>query len=351
LNPKGRPKIDPSSLRKILLVRLRRIGDVVMTTPAVAALKAGVPSASLTYLIEKPYSRLVEGNPSLEKVLAIEQNQKGADFLGLIRKIRREKYDAVLDFHGGPRAWYLTAFSAARIKAGYGIKFRGFAYSIQISRGRPESPVHSVENHVEMVKALGIPVASIGPLELPPAREQEKKRMEEFFFQEGLKDSKLVVLHISAGNAFRDWGVDNIIELIGLLNQLKQVKVALVGSEEDRKAASEILKKTSPPPLTLVGRVNLIELRELIMRAKLFVGPDSGPMHIAASTSTPIVAYFGPTLPANFAPWQARAVILEKDLCCRPCEQRGCVSHDYRCLKTIASEEVFAACRNFLSVY
>jgi ADP-heptose:LPS heptosyltransferase len=102
--------------------------------------------------------------------------------------------------------------------------------------------------------------------------------------------------------------------------------------------------------VSLAGRLNLIETRELIGRAALFFGPDSGPMHIAAATPTPIVAVFGPTLPAHFAPWKAekRSLILQKDLECRPCRQRVCLTADFRCLRMITSAEAAQACAKSL---
>jgi ADP-heptose:LPS heptosyltransferase len=97
-----------------------------------------------------------------------------------------------------------------------------------------------------------------------------------------------------------------------------------------------------------VSKFNLREIKELISRSSLFVGPDSGPMHIAASTSTPIVALFGPTLPAHFAPWQGIAHLIEKEFDCRPCRQRQCIYEDFRCLKSIKPEEVYEACLRFI---
>lgn len=98
----------------------------------------------------------------------------------------------------------------------------------------------------------------------------------------------------------------------------------------------------------MVGKLNLREVRELISRSALFVGPDSGPMHIAATTSTPIVALFGPTLPAHFSPWQAKAYLIEKDFDCRPCRQKRCIYEDFRCLRSITPDEVFQACLRFI---
>jgi len=142
--------------------------------------------------------------------------------------------------------------------------------------------------------------------------------------------------------------VDNLVQLTNLLAQRPDVKVVLVGTGEDQKAEEEILKKSTASILSLVGKLNLREAKELISHSSLFVGPDSGPMHIAASTSTPIVALFGPTLPASFAPWQAKAFVVEKELDCRPCKQRNCIYEDFRCLRSIEPEEVYQACLRFI---
>jgi len=164
----------------------------------------------------------------------------------------------------------------------------------------------------------------------------------------------MAVLHVGAGNRFRDWGAENLAALAVRLVRDARARVALIGAEGDR-AVEERVRAASPESiLPCAGRLNLMETRELIRRAALFVGPDSGPMHLAASTPTPIVAWFGPTLPAHFAPWRpgpagaCRTVILEKGLSCRPCDQRACASADFRCLRDISPDEVFASCLPFL---
>lgn len=343
-----------------------------MTTPAVALLKRRFPGASLTYLVEEPYRRLVEGNPALDRVIAVPARQGVREFAALVRAIRKEKFDVLIDFHGGPRASWITFASGARLKIGYSIKRKGLLYDVRIPRaGEGGAPIHSVRNHVNLVLALGgagrtaetrgadaeiatIADGAIPPLELPAAKPEEAERAAAIAREAGAgaMSTKLVILHIGAGNEFRDWGAANIAELIRLLAGGPGVKVALIGAEDDRKREDEIGKAAPPGAvIPLAGQLNLIEIRELIARAALYVGPDSGPMHIAASTATPIVAYFGPTLPAVFAPWRpggGRTAILEKALDCRPCRQHECVTGDYRCVRTIAPAEVFAACLNLL---
>jgi heptosyltransferase-1 len=221
--------------------------------------------------------------------------------------------------------------------------------------------------------SVEFPFVDIPPLFLPEPTEAEKARVRALLAEERLgaltRDVNarlsaaeadpqarpgapaLVVLHVGAGNRFRDWGADNLAALASLLIREGKARVALIGTEGDR-AVEERIRAASPAgTLPFSGRLNLMETRELIRLAALFAGPDSGPMHIAASTPTPIVAWFGPTLPANFAPWRpdrGRTVILERMLPCRPCEQRACVTDDFRCLQELSPSEVFEACRPFL---
>jgi lipopolysaccharide heptosyltransferase II len=348
LNQKGRQRLDPSQIKKILLIRLRRIGDIIMTTPSITALREAFPEAFISYVVEEPYRELVEENPSLDKVIVLKKKQKIKDFFKLMRQIRRENYDVVIDFHGGPRASLITLLSGAKLKLGYRIKYRNFIYDIKLPRAVKRGHIHSVENHLNLVKALGVNIATSPPLFLPKGRSEEVEKLNKFIEEYKLEGHKIIIIHISAGNEFRNWGADNIVKLSELLGQLPEVQIVLIGTNEDKEAEEEILKKSKPYLISLVGKLNLRELRELICRSSLFVGPDSGPMHIAASTTTPMVALFGPTLPAHFSPWQAKALLIEKDFDCRPCKQRRCIYKDFRCLQTITPEEVCQSCLKFL---
>jgi len=320
-----------------------------MTTPAVAALKRALPQASLTYVVEEPYHRLIRGNPDIDEIILIPPHQGILSFLGFIRRVRREKYDLVIDFHGGPRASRIAWLSRARLKVGYELKHKGFIYDIRVPRHREGAPVHSVKNHLNLVRAAGIEVHEPWPrLNFPAAGKEETERIDKLWADRGLAGAKVVVLHVGAGNTFRDWGHQKLGGLTGRLAGLLGVRVILIGSALDAPRAEEIRKISPKSVLSLAGELNLAELREVIGRAALFIGPDSGPMHIAATTSTPIVALFGPTLPANFSPWQARATLLEKPLDCRPCKQRKCQTEDFRCLELITVDEVLKACLPYL---
>jgi len=348
LSQKEKQKTDPSRIRKILLIRLRRIGDVVMTTPAITALREGIPKAKITYVIDEPYRELVEGHPALDSIIVLPKKLGFKEFRKHIRQIRRDAYDVVIDFHGGPRALRLAFFSGAPLKIGYKIKFKSLFYDIKLPREPEEGYFHSVENHVNLVKTLGIDPPSIPALSLPPPTEREAENIRRFIQTNSLGSTKIITLHISAGNEFRDWGSKRLTQLIALLSQVPQAKIVLIGSGEDKHNEEEIKRNSETPFLSMVNQLNLRELRELVLHSTLFVGPDSGPMHIAATTTTPIVAYFGPTMPAHFGPWKAQSMLLEKDFDCRPCRQRQCIHEDFRCLRTISPEDVYNACLLYL---
>lgn len=338
-----KPKTKDYSQKKILLVRLRRIGDVLLTTPAVAALKEHFPESRLYYVVEEDYRYLVEGNPYLDEVIVLPAEQSRRQFLAFAAKVRKNRFDAAIDFHGGPKAALLTFLSGAEKRIGYKLKYKNFIYHHKIPRGSLSSPVHSAENHLNLVRTLGVPPDLRPPLFMPEAKEEERGHVDTLLERENLKASKLVVLHISAGNSFRHWGEDNIVRLLSLLSRHHELRVILVGSKEDQSASSRIMAKAPQMAANFTGLLNLRELHFLIQKADFFVGPDSGPMHIAAATETPIIAYFGPTLPAHFSPWKKDAVILQKELNCRPCRQRKCIHSDFRCIRSISPHDVYQA--------
>lgn len=321
-----------------------------MTTPAVALLKSFWPAVHLTYLIEEPYRRLVEGLPAVDRVLAVPAKQDRGAFLGLLRDIRRERFDVVLDFHGGPRASWITAFSGAKLKIGYAIRGKGFLYDRRVPRSPEQGALHSVQSHASLVRALGLVFddAALPPYQLPEATAEEKARVRAVMEELGLAAKRFAVQHIGAGNAFRDWGGDRHAALAAALVERPGFRVALIGGTDDRARQEHVIARAGAGARVagLTGRLNLIEMRELMSQAAVFVGPDSGPMHIAASTPIPLVAFFGPTLPAHFAPWrtEGRAILLQKEMACRPCPQRVCVTADYRCLMSITPAEAAAAC-------
>jgi predicted lipopolysaccharide heptosyltransferase III len=345
---------------KILLIRLREIGDVVFTTPAVRALRERFPEARIDYLVEPGAAPVVAGSPHLSDVI-ISPRRHGASQLAadiaLARQLRRAGYDLVIDFHGGPRASWLAWATGASRRIGYDIPGRGWRYTTRVARPRGLRPRHSVRNQWDLLEPLGIapPDPAAWPLEMTESPEAAAAITRRLADARVDAQHPIVVIHVSAGNPFRRWPPDAFATLIvRLASADHRRRIILTAGPSDRDAATRILdaaeQRLAPEhrgTIVRFGEIDLDELRSLVARAALYIGGDSGPLHIAATTGTPIVALFGPTLPERSAPWRDPALVTELvdvgPLPCRPCEQRHCTPGDFRCLTTLPAERVAAA--------
>jgi heptosyltransferase-1 len=178
-----------------------------MTPPAVTALREGLSSARISYVVESPHRELVEGNPHIDGVIVLPKPLAAKNFLKTARKFRTERYDAAIDLHGGPTAALLTFCTGAERKIGYKIKYKSVISDTRLPRGSKTGHLHSVENHINLVKALGIEVVVLPPLSLPESLESEKRKVRDFFNINNLEGYGVVVFHIGAGNEFREWGI------------------------------------------------------------------------------------------------------------------------------------------------
>ena len=351
---------------RILLVRLRQIGDVVFTTPAIHALRQRFPDAHLSYVVEPAAAPIVLNNPHLNQVIVAPRARGVRGLLGdlaLGRRLRAERYDLAIDFHGGPRASLLTWLSGAPERLGYDVVGRGWMYTRRIARPRALRPRHSVENQWDLLAPLGVAPAdrSAFPMEMP-ADAAAAAEVVGRLARAGVADGdRLLVIHVSAGNPFRRWSAAHFVELVVSLaagDPARRVIVTSGPSERDAAArviadARARLGVARAGHVLSCGEFSLDELRALLDRASLYIGGDSGPLHVAATTGVPIVGLYGPTLPVRSAPWRADTWITESvdagELPCRPCDQRVCEPGDFRCLTSIQPAQVCDAAERALA--
>jgi lipopolysaccharide heptosyltransferase II len=351
----------------ILLVRLRLVGDVVFTTPAIRALRARFPTARLVYLVEDVAAPVVADNPHLSEVIVIRHARgwvRLGDDVALARRLRAERFNMAIDFHGGPRSAWLTWATRAPVRVGYDVPGRAWMYTRVVNRARELRPRHSVENQWDLLRAVDPAFA--------PDPQPDHDRVEMTVTVEAARsvaarlarlavpsDARLVVVHVSAGNPFRRWPESSFADLIAALASAGQTRWLIVtGGPSDREAAARVMDAARALAGVAATRIvdgegfSLAELRALVDRAALFIGGDSGPLHIAATSETPIVGLYGPTLPARSAPWRPRAIpaasIDVGALPCRPCEQRVCAPGDFRCLTTLPASAVNDAAERLL---
>jgi heptosyltransferase-1 len=352
---------------KILLIRLRLIGDVVFTTPIIRALKRGLPDAHLAYLVERESAPVVEGNPHLDEVIVVRRSRglsRIADDLRLAQQLRGRRFDIVIDMHGGPRSGWLTLATGAPQRIGYAIPGRTWMYTHTVPRARELRPRHSVVNQWDLLQAIdgwagGPPDPVEDAVQMAPDPRAEGRIAERLAACGVDLQHELIVVHVSAGNPFRRWPESAFVRLVTALASSPARRLILSSGPSDRPAADRIAKaaraalgSSAASRVVDFGDFNLAELRALVTRSELFIGGDTGPLHVAATTATPVVGVFGPTLPARSAPWRNPAYPTEsvgvEGLPCRPCDQRRCQPGDFRCLTTLMPDDVVAAAERLL---
>ena len=353
---------------KILLVRLRLIGDVIFTTPAIAALKQHMPDAHLVYLVEPEAAPVVTGNPNLDEVIVMPRTHGFArirDDIRLARQLRASQFDLAIDFHGGPRSSWLVRLSGAPVRIGYQVPLRQWFYTVRTSRSRKLLPRHSVENQWDLLTTLGgsfatPPSPSVNPVEMsldPTAL----TKIDQWLQQKDVFSShRLIVIHVSSGNPFRRWPEAHFVELVvGLIKANISHRIFLTSGPSDISAAHRIIRKArlslnDDEAAAVLDNVefDLHQLHALIDRSALFIGGDSGPLHIASTTQTPIVGLFGATLPVRSMPWRdtenVTKIVEVSELTCRPCNQKVCEPGDFRCLTQLSTNAVLLAAKRAL---
>ena len=343
----------------ILLVRLRLIGDVIFTTPVIRALRRQYPGARLLYLVEESAAPVVTANPHLSEVLTVP-HRKGwrriVDDARLIHTLRRERIDLVIDLHGGPRSALLSWATRAPVRVGYDVPGRSWMYTCIVPRPRGYRPRHAVENQWDLVAAAD-PAMSGSPdrtrdrveMDVPASATTETAGA---LSQRGVPaDARLIILHVSAGNPFRRWPEPSFAAVAAaLVSRPDHCTVLVTAGPSDRHAVKRVVEDAralaGPHAARIVDaeHLSLWHLRAVCDRAVLFIGGDSGPLHIASTSDVPILAIYGPTLAERSEPWRPdsipTAAVDGGSLQCRPCDQRTCVPGDFRCLSNVTPAAV-----------
>lgn len=326
-------------------MRLRSLGDLVLSTPGIAALHAWRPDLKICVLVEPRFAAVFEGNPAVSDLLF------SRGFLETARQLRRRKFPVVFNQHGGPRSALLTAASGSPVRVGWaGFQF-SFLYTTRVP-GPNEmfgaADVHTVEHRISQLYWTGLPRGPIPPAQVfprPDAREAVAKRMKEWRLAP--KDA-YAVLQPGARFFTMRWAIEKFAELArGLLDSHGIVSIVNLGMRDEEVAADvrQKLHKCAivPDPLPLR------ELIALIAGARLFVGNDSGPAHIAAATGRPTVVIFGSTSSVQWRPWQTAHRMAQNDFPCNPCKGDRCYAFDEpRCILSVSIEQVREACEDLL---
>ncbi len=337
-------------IRKILITRLDSIGDVVLSTPILEPLKRTFPNAFVTYLVSSQAKDIVDGNPYVDKVLTFDAPwhfSKGIvrdmdNYSRLLRRLRSEKYDLVLDLEGNAKSIFLISYWS-KIPNRVSRDWTGWGYLL--TKTVPwDKRKHMVENQADIARAVGVRVDRYDMF--IPVGPEEKEFVNHLFSLCGIKDSDLIVaISPGARRVTKFWPRERFAKIGDWLVRSYDAKVVITGAPNETAIAENVRDLMEEDAFVFAGKTrSLKHLVAVMEKVSLVIGNDSGPMHIAAAVRTPTVTLFSSGLPSEYKPYgDIHKVVQKGNLKCRPCTERKCVRPEGPCMELISVEDVKAA--------
>ncbi len=335
--------IDWTQVRRILVVRLRSIGDTVLATPSLFALRRFLPDAQIDILLEDWVAPLLDGFDQIDNVISVKSSDLH-DRLRVMYRLATSRYDVAFNLHGGTTATFLTRASRARHRVGYRADQYGFLYNYRASSSadfwrQEQDTIHSAEHQLALLGLAGVPVDDRPKSRLTvtdAARVSINSRL-------GGDIGEFALLHPAAAFATKQWAAANFARTAEFLADRGLRTIAIAARHE-----TEVLKKIvtdSSVPIITFDDLTLPEITALASQARLFVGNDSGIAHIAAAVGTPSVVVFGSSNRNHWRPWtNAPSEMVFETLPCQPCPGYVCSEFsDPKCIISVTPDSVFAA--------
>ena len=385
--------VEFRDIKKILIIKLRHIGDVLLTIPAVRAVKNTFPNANITIVVNSGTEAVLEGNPLINEIFALDRsmlNYRGQGSgvrgqenlyskrfflnriryeLSFVKRLRKGHFDMEIDFTGGDRPALYSFLSGARYRIGYdamdGFAGKRFLYTHRFEVNKDN---HTILQNMELLSKAGIAVSNFA-VDFYISKDDEEW-LSAALLERGVKEGDVIVhIHPTSRWLFKCWNDEAMADVIDRIQGQYGAKVILTCSPDKREMdkANRIIELAKNKPISFIGNIDLKKLGAIAKRARLFFGEDSAPMHIAAAVNTPVVALFGPSGAFHWGPWDndysgqwsvvsgqerpyqkrngiqafGKHTVIQKDWSCIPCGKDGCEgSKVSRCLEDIGINEV-----------
>jgi len=324
--------IDHKRINKILCIKPRGIGDVVLSTIILDNLTAHFPSAKIDYLTETFVKPAIENHPDINKVITMKKSELP---LKVAWRVRKEKYNMVLDLWSNPRSAQITFLSGVKYRVGFAYRGRKYAYNILATSGRGE--VHSAEHNLEILNAIDVPVVSKNVVHY--ISEKDKSFGQKFFQNNFSTDEKVIGIIPAGGWESKRCDAVKWVEICNAISEKKNVKFLILWGPGDEKDALHI-KKALPALTVIAPKTKLNEMNGMIKYCDLILANDSGPMHISAGLGIPTLGIFGPTNPKAHGPYSPNSdYVIKDDLFCIICNKLTC-PYKHECMLELPVEKV-----------
>ncbi|MFH1867923.1 MAG: lipopolysaccharide heptosyltransferase II [Candidatus Omnitrophota bacterium] len=335
-------------MKRILIIEVNWVGDVLFTTPAIRAIRENNPNAFIGCLTVPRCVDMLKDNPCIDEIIVYDEEGHHNGIFGkisLVSELKKKRFDTVISFHRSMSRMLIAALAGIPRRIGYSTKKRFWLLTDSVSP--PSKEPHRVEYFVNIVKTIGMNTKTRDYEFYIP--ENAFKEADEILKEAGIEvGEKFFVINPGGNWLPKRWPKELYGELCKGLKSEHGMKIVITGAEKDIPLAEDIISMSSNSAVSICGKTTLKELAAVMKRASVVISNDSGPMHISVSQRTPTVAIFGPTSPSITGPYgSSDYIILHKWHDCRiPCYAE---CSDYRCMEAISVDDVVEAVKKMLS--
>ena len=338
--------------KRVLIVRLDKIGDVLLSTPVIKAVRDACPDGYIAVMVRRYAKEILDGNPYLNEVIVYEKSGRERGLLRnlkFIRNLRRKKFDIALILHPTKRTHLLVSLSGIPETVGYNRKW-GFLLTTKIPHNKHHGLKHEIDYALDMLRYTGLDPKDKALY--MPVNSRSEHTIDELFRENGIgKNDLCVAVNPGASCASKRWGAEKFAKVAERMIDKYGAKIVVLAGESDKKFGDKVSALLKKNCVNLSGKTSVADVASVLRRVKLFISNDSGPVHISCAVGTPVIAIFGRSdrglSPSRWGPTGKRDIVLHKDVGCEECLAHNCVK-GFKCLEAITVDEVGAAADKIL---
>jgi len=345
--------MEIAKVKRILIIRTDRIGDVVLSTPVIKAARSAFPDAYIAMMVSEQTKEIVTGNPDLNEVIVYDKQSRHRGFLKTLifaNWLKGKRFDLALILHSTVRVNIICCLAGIPQRVGYARGKMDFLLTRRLEYTKRLGEKHEIEYSLDVLRSIGVK-AEPSPL-IIPLKESVVKEADSLLFESGLKkDEKFVVISPGASCVSRIWPSANFARLADILKERFGLSTVLVSGLEEVKIGEKVRELMSSKPVFLCGRMSLGVLAAILKRAPLLISNDSGPVHIACAVGTPVISIFSRKekglSPVRWGPFGKKGVFVHKDVGCVKCLAHNC-DKGFLCLYSITVDEIVEKVKELL---
>lgn len=331
--------------KRILIIKPSSLGDIIHGLPILKAFRDKWPEAKISWLIKDIYTGIFDGNTYIDELILFKKNSLTTAIMAFRKRLREGRFNIAVDMQGLFRSGLIAYLSGAIVRVGFrdARELAPLFYTHKVDAPRN---LHAVDRNLKLAASLGCEIQEI---KFPLKVSQEALNEVSEFLKKNQLNTRYPLVTLVPGGRWekKRWPAHSFSRLGDLLSQELNASILFIGNNEEKRLINDIRRAMKISSTEAID-FPLQKLTALLSRSDVVVTNDSGPIHIAAATGTPVVALFGPTDPGRTGPYTKKHLIIRKDMECIPCFRKRCIYDSFVCMESITPEEVLEGVKRIL---